>query len=91
VSDPDLDTGRRIDMLIHPHDPNPASAAMAGRSAGLEDTGALDRAFRTLVIRGLSANEAGNVVAYMAGLHPAQGGWTVEEIKRLQDVRARWA
>ena len=39
------------------------------------------------MIGGLSPVEAGNVVAYMSGLHAVDGGWTVEEIKHLIAIR----
>ena len=32
--------------------------------------------------------EAGNVVAYLRGLHAAESGWSVEEIKHLVAVRS---
>jgi hypothetical protein len=40
------------------------------------------------MIRGLSSVEAGNVMAYVAGLHAAEQGWTVEEIKHLLALRS---
>jgi hypothetical protein len=40
------------------------------------------------LIRGLSSVEAGNVVAYVAGLHAAERGWTLEEIKHLVALRS---
>ena len=80
-------------MIIHPHDPNLVSAAMAGRSAASRDAAnvdnpTIDSAFRLLVIRGMSGIEAGNLVAYMTGLHPAEGGWTVAEIRHLVAIRS---
>ncbi|MEW5990447.1 MAG: hypothetical protein AB1736_03760 [Chloroflexota bacterium] len=46
---------------------------------------------RELQVRGLSAIEASNVVAYFAGLHAGARGWSIEEIDRLVALRARVA
>ena len=73
-------------MMIHPHDPSLASAAVAGSTAS-DEARTIDGDFRLLVIRGLSPIEAGNVVAYMSGLHAVDGGWTVEQIKHLVAIR----
>jgi hypothetical protein len=62
--------------MIYPHDSSMALAA------------AVDSAHWLLVMRGLSETEAGNVVAYTAGLQPAEGGWTVDEIKYLLAIRS---
>jgi hypothetical protein len=40
-------------------------------------------------VQGLSAIEASNVVAYLAGLHAVEGGWSIDEIERLAALRAR--
>jgi hypothetical protein len=40
------------------------------------------------MMRGLSSIEAGNVVAYVAGLHAAEGGWSVRQIKQLVALRS---
>jgi hypothetical protein len=70
-------------MMIHPHDPGLASAAIAsGEAATFEGS------YRQLMDRGLSSVEAGNVVAYIAGLHAVERGWTVEEIESLVDIRS---
>ena len=77
--------------MIHPHDPSdpsPASGARAAGSAVSHETTGIDSAYRLLVIRGLSAVEAGNVVAYITGLHPAEQGWTLNEIKHLVAIRS---
>lgn len=42
---------------------------------------------RLLVMRGLSPTEAGNVVAYVAGLHAAEGGWTASQVEQLVALR----
>ncbi|MEK6720996.1 MAG: hypothetical protein AABZ33_10055 [Chloroflexota bacterium] len=38
-------------------------------------------------MRGLSSGEAGNVIAYVAGLHAADDGWTVRQIEQLVALR----
>jgi hypothetical protein len=40
------------------------------------------------MMRGLTATEAGDIVAYIAGLHAADGGWKVKEIEQLVALRA---
>lgn len=75
-------------MMIHPHDPGPASAAAVTRSASTDERATLDSAYRLLLIRGLSSVEAGNVVAYITGLHAAEQGWTLHEIKHLVALRS---
>jgi len=40
------------------------------------------------MIRGLSSVEAGNVVAFITGLHAAEQGWTLHEIKHLVALRS---
>lgn len=36
---------------------------------------------------GLSVQQAGNLTAYLQGIHAVPGGWTVEDIERLRFVR----
>ena len=72
--------------MIHPHDPSLASGV--AESTAAEAAAAIDNDFRLLVNHGLLAVEAGNVVAYLNGLHPAERGWTVEEIKHLVALRS---
>ena len=77
-------------MMIHPHDPSPAWGASIARPTVPDEAdvaGTIDGAYRDLKARGLSSVEAGNVVAYITGLHAAESGWTVEEIKHLVAVR----
>ncbi|MCI0344719.1 MAG: hypothetical protein L0221_04635 [Chloroflexi bacterium] len=38
--------------------------------------------------RGLSPIEAGNVVAYLAGLHATASGWTVRQVEQLVALRS---
>jgi hypothetical protein len=75
-------------MMIHPHHRSLASAATDNGSTASEEAATIDSAYRLLVIRGLSAVEAGNVVAYTNGLHPAESGWTVAQIKHLVAIRS---
>jgi hypothetical protein len=75
-------------MNIYPHDPGLASGAPVNGSAAIHEAGDINSAYRLLVIRGLSPVEAGNVVAYLNGLHPTERGWTVDEIKHLLAIRA---
>jgi hypothetical protein len=75
-------------MMIHPRDPSPASGARVSGHAPIDEAGSIDGAYRLLVIRGLTSAEAGNVVAYLNGLHPTEHGWTVDEIKHLLALRA---
>jgi hypothetical protein len=43
--------------------------------------------YRLLGSRGFRSDEAGNLTAYLHGLSPVKGGWTVGEIERLLFVR----
>jgi hypothetical protein len=74
--------------MIHRNAPDLASGGRVSRSATSDDPAGIDRDYRFLRIRGLSVVEAGNVVAYLTGLHAAEGGWTVDEIKHLVAIRA---
>jgi hypothetical protein len=40
-------------------------------------------ALRLLRMGGLSSAEASNLVAYLSGIQPRDGGWTLREIQRL--------
>jgi hypothetical protein len=40
-------------------------------------------ALRLLRMGGLSKVEASNLIAYLSGLQPRDGGWTLDEIQRL--------
>jgi hypothetical protein len=42
---------------------------------------------RNLVEHGFQAAEAGNLTAFVHGLAPVKGGWTVDEIEHLLFVR----
>ena len=43
--------------------------------------------FRDLRVKGFAADEAGNLTAYLNGIRPVEGGWTVGEIDRLLFLR----
>jgi hypothetical protein len=73
-------------MMIHRHDPRLASAALFAASISGE-TRTIESDYRLLVIRGLSPVEAGNLIAYVSGLHAVEGGWTVDEVKHLVAIR----
>jgi hypothetical protein len=75
-------------MFIQPRDTGPASGARVSGPAAIDEAASVDSAYRLLMIRGLSSIEAGNVVAYLNGLHPTESGWTADEIKHLLAIRA---
>jgi hypothetical protein len=74
-------------MVIHPHDPTEASGAWVGQTA-THEARSLEADHLLLRMRGLTSVEAGNVVAYVAGLHAAESGWTVLEVRNLVMLRA---
>jgi hypothetical protein len=43
--------------------------------------------YQSLASRGLEPTEAGNLTAYLAGIHPVEQGWTIAEIGHLLFVR----
>lgn len=43
--------------------------------------------FRDLRVKGFAADEAGNLTAYLNGIRPVEGGWTLGEIDRLLFLR----
>jgi hypothetical protein len=75
-------------MTIQRHDPSLASGASVDRATFSDEADAIDSAYRLLMIRGLSSVEAGNLVAYVTGLHAAEQGWTLHEIKHLVALRS---
>jgi hypothetical protein len=50
--------------------------------------GSVQENVRRLELSGLASAQAGNVVAVMYGLRPADGGWTAFEIERLRFLRS---
>ena len=75
-------------MINQPHDPGPASGTRARGSTAPVDPDTFDGAYRLLVMSGLSSVEAGNIVAYLAGLRPVERGWALHEIKALVGLRS---
>lgn len=51
--------------------------------------GDLREASRYLSAQGFRPSEAGSLTAYLYGLTPVEGGWTIDEIGRLLFVRHR--
>jgi hypothetical protein len=81
-------TTAALRATIHPH----GAPVATGKASPAHDAPAASWAQdsqRQLRIEGLSAIEASNVVAYLAGLRAAQGGWSIDEIDRLVALRAR--
>jgi hypothetical protein len=58
-----------------------------GRTADLHTSRARRRVFLGLRRCGLSIEQAGNLTAHLEGLRPVPGGWTLEEVARLQFTR----
>jgi hypothetical protein len=75
-------------MFIQSSDTSSAPGARGSGPPATDEAASIDSAYRLLMIRGLSSVEAGNVVAYLNGLHPTERGWTVDEIKHLLAIRA---
>lgn len=55
----------------------------AGAPSPIREAGWIRSSYRTLTLRGLSEREAGNLVAYAAGLGACRRGWTIAEIEQL--------
>jgi len=79
-------TAARLAGTVHPHGPLPDGPAVDA-DVPQAGPGWIQGSVRLLRRRGLSTVEASNVVAYVAGLHPAPDGWTVREIERLVALR----
>ncbi len=73
--------------MVHPHDAPPAVGTL---DSHVQPAGAswIRSSHRLLLMRGLSSIEAGNVVAYVAGLHAAGDGWSVRQIEKLVALRS---
>ena len=73
--------------------PKPAAPGSPPRLARAHDAasdvaaGAVRDASRFLTAQGFETTEVGNLTAYLHGLTPVEGGWTVDEIERLLFVR----
>ena len=72
---------------LHPHD-LPAADPSATKAPAPSATGWIRSSHRLLMMRGLSRIEAGNVVAYVAGLHATENGWSVRQIEQLVALRS---
>ena len=55
----------------------------AGAPSPIREAGWIRSSYRTLTTRGLSEREAGNLVAYAAGLGACRRGWTIAEVEHL--------
>jgi hypothetical protein len=74
--------------MIEEDHPNPAADATWSGPNALDEAAMIEASHRLLVDHGLSSVEAGNVVAWVTGLQPAERGWTVEEITHLVFLRS---
>lgn len=75
-----------FNSTVHPHEAPPVGAP-ATDSTAAPGADWIRSSHRLLRMRGLSSGEAGNVVAYVAGLHAADGGWSVRQIEQLVALR----
>jgi hypothetical protein len=71
-----------FNSTVHPHGAPPAADSAVATAADW-----IRSSHRLLRMRGLSSGEAGNVVAYVAGLHAADDGWSVRQIEQLVALR----
>lgn len=80
-------TAARLAATVHPHEPQPGGPPVddASKAAG---SGWIRSSYRLLMMRGLTATEAGNVVAYVAGLHASKAGWSTRQIEDLVALRS---
>jgi hypothetical protein len=58
-----------------------------GRTTSLSTGRARRKVFLGLRRCGLSIEQAGNLTAHLEGIRPVAGGWTLEEVARLQFTR----
>jgi hypothetical protein len=80
-------TAAALASTVHPHDA-PLQVGATKGSAQPVATGWIRSSHRLLMMRGLSSIEASNVVAYIAGLHPASEGWSIRQIQKLVALRS---
>lgn len=80
-------TAARLAATVHPHDLQ-AGGAPADDVAKAAGSGWIRSSYRLLMMRGLSTTEAGNVVAYVAGLHASETGWSTRQIESLVALRS---
>jgi hypothetical protein len=62
--------------------------ALGSRTSRLQTSDGLRRVFLGLRRCGLSVEQAGNLTAHLEGIRAVPGGWTLDEVARLQF--ARW-
>ncbi len=74
-----------LNSTVHPH--RVPSVVDPADSPPLTGADWIRSSHRLLRMRGLSSGEAGNVIAYVAGLHAADDGWTVRQIEQLVALR----
>jgi hypothetical protein len=72
---------------LHPPDARAVVDATADPSAP-SFAGSISSSYRLLMMRGWSATEAGNVVAYIAGPHATVEGWSIRQVKQLVTLRS---
>lgn len=75
-----------LNSTVHPHRA-PSSIDPPADSPPLTGADWIRSSHRLLRMRGLSSGEAGNVIAYVAGLHTVDDGWTVRQIEQLVALR----
>ena len=78
--------------VFKPSDPGRATQTAPGvlppgEGLSFRTTDVIPGASRELVAQGFTPTEAGSLAAYLFGLAPADGGWTIDEIERLLFVR----
>jgi hypothetical protein len=61
--------------------------ALDGRTAVLRASRGRRGTFLGLRRCGLSVEQAGNLTAHLEGIRPVPGGWTLDEVARLQFTR----
>ncbi len=76
-----------LNSAVHPHEV-PRAIGATTKSPAPSGAPWLRTSHRLLMMRGLSSIEAGNVVAYMAGLHATESGWSVRQLERLVALRS---
>ncbi len=80
-------TAARLAATVHPHERSLGGHPVddASKAAG---SSWIRSSYRLLMMRGLSTTEAGNVVAYVAGLHASETGWSTRQIEELVALRS---
>ncbi len=78
----------RTAMTVHPHEAMRGTAPAIKRTGETPGPGWIRASYRLLMMRGLSAAEAGNLVAYMVGLHATGSAWSLKQIEQLVALRS---